>query len=102
MVQAPVKDNRKEIVGWEDFKTIKGLYHETTSYITKSTDQGSSINRKSSPMILCTAQTIAGLETGMRILYNNKKYTLVEIKDLAESGIIFDLSLEEIQDGGQF
>ena len=98
-VQSPGLNEFNEPTSWGYFKTIRGLYHEVTGYVTKTTDQGSSIKRKSSPMLLCLVEEIKGVQEGMRILIQEKPYTLVKIKDLSESGIVVDLSLEEIQDG---
>lgn len=81
---------------------FKGLYHEyqeTTGFIAKTTSDSSTVNRKSSPMILCILDEVKGLSKGDHIIANRKTYELVEIKDIAEAGIIADLSLEEIQGG---
>lgn len=84
-----------ELLQEKEHITIFGLYHEVTSYINRTAQDASVINKKSSPMILCT--DYVGVRIGDKLEYNNKEYLVNEIKDLSESGIIFDISLEEVQ-----
>lgn len=83
-------DQKKEI-------KITGLFHETTSYISKSAVDASIITKKSSPMILCV--NFNGVQKGDKLTFNGKSYLVNEIKDLLECNAIFDISLEVIQDG---
>lgn len=83
-------DQKKEI-------KIIGLFHETTSYISKSAVDASIIAKKSSPMILCI--NFNGVQKGDKLAFNGKNYLVNEVKDLLESDAIFDISLEEIQNG---
>ena len=84
-----------ELLEEKEHITIFGLYHEVTSYISRTAQDASVINRKSSPMILCT--DCIDIRAGDKLEHNNKIYLVNEIKDLSESGIIFDISLEEVQ-----
>lgn len=83
-------DQKKEI-------KITGLFHETTSYISKSAVDASIITKKSSPMILCV--NFNGVQKGDELDFNGKNYLVNEVKDLLECNAIFDISLEVIQDG---
>lgn len=76
---------------------FKGVYHETTSYLKKSTGDASTIKTKSSPMILCLYDAVSFLTAEFTLLYKGKKYRIGDIKDIAEAGIVCDISLEEIQ-----
>ena len=80
----------------EEIKII-GLFHETTSYISKSAADASIIVRKSSPMILCI--NFNGVQKGDKLVFNGKNYLVNEVKDLLECNAVFDISLEVIQDG---
>ena len=101
VVQSPELNEFKEPIpnSWSPIKVIHGLYHEVIGYTTKTTNQGSTIKRKPSPMIMCLKKDMDIVKEGMRVLVGEKPYNLVKIKDLSESGIIVDMSLEEIQDG---
>ena len=79
--------------------SCKGLYHETTSYLQKNATDGSTTRRKPSPMILCLWESAELLQHKDTLTYNDKKYTIGEIKNLAEANIIADISLEEVQVG---
>lgn len=89
------KNDFGEFLEEKEHITIFGLYHEVTSYISRIAQNASVINKKSSPMILCTDCNY--IRIGDKLEYNNKEYLVNEIKDLSESGIIFDISLEEVQ-----
>lgn len=83
----------------EQKKEIKiiGLFHETVSYISKSAEDASIIVQKPSPMILCI--DFNGVQKGDKLVFNGKSYLVNEVKDLLESNAVFDISLEEIQNG---
>lgn len=98
-VETPSKNEYNEPTDMVQTTQFKGLYHETTGFIAKTTRDSSTVNHKSSPMILCILDEVKGLSKGDHIIANRKTYELVEIKDIAEAGIIADLSLEEIQGG---
>jgi len=76
---------------------LKGVYHETTSYLKKSTGDAATVRKKSSPMILCLYEAAAFLDTEYTLVYQNKLYRIGEIKDVSEAGIACEISLEEIQ-----
>ena len=76
---------------------LRGVYHETTSYLKKSSGDAATVRAKSSPMILCLYEVAAFLDTDFMLEYRGKTYRIVEIKDVSEAGIACEISLEEIQ-----
>lgn len=78
--------------------TVLGLFHEMTSYLSKSTEDSSTIRRKSSPMILCLLEDISELQNGDFTEYNGQTYFLTELKNVAGMNFAVDLSLEEVQE----
>lgn len=77
---------------------LKGVFHESTGYLTKSTSESSTIRKKSSPMLLCLWEDIAELLHHQdEVTLNNKTYKVNEIKNLAEANLVADISLEEVQ-----
>lgn len=76
---------------------LRGIYHETTSYLKKTTDDAATVRAKSSPMILCLYEASSFLDTEFTLTYRGKLYRIGEIKDIAESGVVCDISLEEVQ-----
>lgn len=95
--ERPVLDKFGEPTEQKKEIKIIGLFHETTSYISKSVADASIIAKKSSPMILCI--NFNGIQKGDRLAFNGKSYLVNEVKDLLESDAVFDISLEEIQNG---
>lgn len=78
---------------------IKGIYHETTSFLSKSSVESTTVRTKPSPMILCLWQDAQKLQHMDKLAFNGKSYKVGDIKNLSESNIIGDISLEEIQNG---
>lgn len=77
--------------------SFKGIYHESVSYLKKSTSDGSTIRSKPSPMILCLRESIELLDTEYTCVFNGKRYTIGEIKDITEAGVLCEVYLEEVQ-----
>ena len=98
VVKKPVLNDFGEPTGNTKDREIKGVFHETTSYASKTTTEASTIRKKSSPMLLCLWEDIAEiLRHQDEVTINNKTYKVNEIKNLAEANLIADISLEEVQ-----
>ena len=82
--------------------TIRGLYHETSSYVSKTSTESSTIRQKSMPMILCILDELPTFLQDDVLLYKGKEYRLGEVKNVSEAGIIGDISLEEVQKDGNW
>ena len=76
---------------------IKGVYHESTSYISKISSDSSTVRQKPSPMILTLWSAASTLQPTDMLNYNGKTYQVNGIKDICESQVIADISLEEVQ-----
>lgn len=79
---------------------IKGVYHETTSFLSKESADATTLRKKASPMILCLWQEAQQLSIKDELSFNGKTYTVGEIKNLSEANVIGDISLEEVQTNG--
>ena len=93
----PGRNEFHEPNGTTESFTVKGVYHETTSYISKMSSDSSTVRQKPSPMVLALWTQASMLQHEDRLYYNGKHYKINGIKDLAESNIIVDISLEEVQ-----
>lgn len=80
--------------------TIKGVYHETASYLTKTAMEATTIKQKPSPMILCLWEEANKLKPFDVLAFNGKNYTINGVKNIDEANIIGDVSLEEVQTDG--
>ena len=98
VVKKPVLNDFGEPIGDTKDHEIKGVFHETTSYASKTTTEASTIRKKSSPMLLCLWEDIAEiLHHQDEVAFNNKTYKVNEIKNVAEANLVADISLEEVQ-----
>lgn len=97
---APVGD-KVEVV------KVRGLYHETNSYRTVTTYDGSTTVTEKSPMILCAVEDVkdSGLSIGDfvevkdNVFGDKKTMKFTGVTDILDFGIIADISLEVIDDG---
>lgn len=76
---------------------IQGVFHETTSYASKTTTEASTIRKKSSPMVLMLWESVGELHHKDVLTFNGKPYRVNEIKNIAEANLVADISLEEVQ-----
>lgn len=95
------KDKFNEPNGEAEVFSIKGVFHETTSYLSKTGSNGSTIRAKPAPMFMCLWEEAQGLQHTDQVLLNNRTYNIGEIKNLDEADIIADVSLTEVQTDGQ-
>ena len=80
--------------------TIKGVFHETTSYLSKTGSDGSTVRAKPSPMLMCLWEDIQKVQHTDQVILNNRTYNIGEIKNLCEANVVGDISLEEVQING--
>lgn len=90
--------------------SIKGIYHEVNSQVTTTTSDGSVTRTKKQPALLCLASDFesVGIQFGDIVDVANlassngmKRMKYVGAVDIANWGIIIDLSFEEVDDGSQ-
>lgn len=75
---------------------IFGIYHEQTTYITNSSSEGGSINTKISPMMLCDENYAKLIKKDDIFLLNDKKYKVIDIQNLSNCNVFFEISLEQM------
>lgn len=87
--------------GEAEYFVILGVYHETTSYLSKAKVESTTIRSKPSPMILCTWEEAQLLQHTDTLNYKGKTYQISEVKNLAEACVAADISLVEVQEDGR-
>lgn len=80
--------------------SIVGVFHETTSYLSKTGTDGSTVRAKPFPMFMCLWDEASKLNHRDQITLNNRTYNIGEIKNLCEANLVADISLEEVQTSG--
>lgn len=80
---------------------VVGVYHETTSFLSKTSTESTTIRQKPSPMILCLWEDAQKILHTDELFFNGKTYKVGEVKNISEANIVGDISLEEVQTNGQ-
>lgn len=93
----------------ETVAEVRGLYHESNSYITETVGDAATTRTKKQPMLLCLADDVksSDLRQGdeIQIPLRSSQMTSVTLRyvgcvDIQNWGIIADLSFEEVDEGG--
>ena len=84
--------------------TVKGLYHKTHSYQTKSSNEGSVTSRKPQPMILCLYNNtntndemydiVDNPKPGDKAIIGGKTLFVTGVEDIQEQHKVLQISLE--------
>lgn len=80
---------------------LEGVLHETTSYLSRTSTESTTLRAKPSPMILCLWEYAKKLSISYELFYNGKLYRIGDIKNVSEANIAADISLEEVQTDGK-
>ena len=92
------KDGFGEPNGTTESFEIKGVYHETTSYISKTAAEASTTVKKSCPMVLALWEEVGSkLSSQTFLLHNDRIYKVNAVKNLEEANLVADISLEEVE-----
>lgn len=94
------KNKFNEPNGEAEVFNIKGVFHETTSYLSKTGSNGSTVRSKPSPMFMCLWESAESLQHTDQVLINDRTYNIGEIKNIDEANAVADISLEEVQFSG--
>lgn len=78
---------------------LKGVFHQSTSYMQKSSDDGSVTTQKPSPMILCLYEDAKNISKNDELSYNGHNLFVTGIEDVLDLNQIAQISLEEIKNG---
>lgn len=93
----PKNEFGEPIPGDPEHICIRGIYHETTGYLSLTASDSTTIRKQTSPMILCTWEDAKNLKQEDQVKFNNKLYAVSSVKDVTELQIIADISLMEVQ-----
>lgn len=83
--------------GQTESVNVRGVYHENTNYLSKTVTDSTTIRQKSSPMILCLWADGQRLRHTDKLYFNGREYKIGDIKNISETNIVCDISLEEVQ-----
>lgn len=80
----------------EQVADIKGLYHESNSYIQTTGSDASIIRTSKSPMILCMYEDAKKIVLGDKIEISGKQYKVSGVLNIQNYNVAADISLEEV------
>lgn len=101
LFENPKKNAYGEPTEEKDTYEIRGVLHEETSYLSRSTGESATVRKKSSTMILATWESVYNIIGGQeKLTLNGKHYRINGIKNLYEANLVADISLEEVLSGG--
>lgn len=100
-IKVPSKNKFNEPNGVAETITIVGVFHEVTSYLSKTASDGSTMRKKPSPMFLCLWEEVQQIHYLDQVILNDRVYRIGEIKNICEANIAADISLEEVQSDGE-
>lgn len=75
---------------------VTGVFHETTSHVSRSVSDSSTTHSKASSNIMTTWEEAQRVATGDHLIFNSHKYIVCGITNVDESNVIGDISLEEV------
>lgn len=76
---------------------VFGMYHEQNSFISVTSSDAASVQRKKSPMILTLLDdNVKKLKQGDVLFLGDTRYTVSGILDIQNWGIVADISLEMV------
>lgn len=90
------KDEFNQTEVSEESVEVKGLFHQTASFIKEEAATGSRIKKKPSPMILMLSEDASKLEEDFQVTISGKIYRVVDKLDVNNFGVAFDVSLEVV------
>lgn len=97
----PGKNEFGEPTGTAETVSIKGVYHESIGYVTRTSSEGSRVRSKPSPMVLALWDDGSKVKLNDSLSLQGKKYKVIDVKDIGESKVAVDISLEVVQADGK-
>lgn len=86
--------------------TLRGLYHQSSSTLTKSSEDSTTTRTKPAPQILCLWSEVEKLKledlSNYQVEFNSRKYQISGIVNLGEANTVAEISLEEVLTNGLF
>lgn len=93
------EDEYHQMKPTEKTVSLTGLYHESNSFITEQTSDGSVTRSKKSPMILCLLKDAKNIKRGYTVEISGGTYKVVGYTDVQNYGVVADISLEMVDHG---
>lgn len=80
----------------EEVAEIKGLFHQTKSYISRKVTDATETRTKGQPLIMMCYEDSKSIQNGDKVKVAGNEYRVTGINNISEFCIISDVSLEAI------
>lgn len=80
----------------KDVAEIKGLFHQTKSYISRKVTDATETRTKGQPLIMMCYEDSKGIQNGDKVNVAENEYRVTGINNINELCIISDVSLEAV------
>lgn len=80
----------------ENVGEIKGLFHQTKSYISRKVTDATETRTKGQPLIMMCYEDSKGIQNGDKVNVAENEYRVTGINNINELCIISDVSLEAV------
>lgn len=88
-----------EFTDEEQTVQIKGIFHQTNSYVSQTGMEAGLIRSKPQPLVMCLKEEAEKIMKDDILEYKGKQYKVIDKTNLVELDICVDISLDVIQDG---
>lgn len=92
----PKLNQFREPEGEDTTYKLRGVYHESHTYLKESSSDGGTVRSKTSPYILCSHIHYPNIKVGMRVRIGNTLYRVTGVQDLNHLNVACDISIEEV------
>ena len=76
---------------------LKGVFHETSGYVAKTSDDSTTVRTKPTTQLLTLWESVGPLQHQDKLVFNDKTYKVNEITNLLQANLVAEISLEEVQ-----
>ena len=79
---------------------IRGLFHISKGFVSRSTGDATTTHATGSPMLLCVFDEAKQIQCGDWLEINGARYNITDKNNLSEQNIVIDMSLERVLSDG--
>ena len=79
---------------------IRGLFHISKGFVSRSTTDGTTTHATGAPMLLCLFSETEQVRSGDWLELNGARYNITDVSNVSEQNIVADMSLERMLSDG--
>lgn len=79
---------------------IRGLFHISKGFVSRSTGDATTTHATGNPMLLCLFSETEHIQSGDWLELNGARYNITDVTNVSEQNIVADMSLERVLSDG--